>query len=112
MTKRGMLLTHRPLILLPDDMAETRTRVYVFVYLFIHCRVDRTAALVLIPYLLWVTFATCLNISYWWLNFERYGFGTWDGVEDGCVEIPINNNKVVAGDAEVEPSHFTVCHNN
>lgn len=31
-------------------------------------RVHRGAALLLLPYWLWVTFATALNISIWWLN--------------------------------------------
>lgn len=31
-------------------------------------RIDKTAALLLIPYLAWVTFATVLNASIWWLN--------------------------------------------
>ncbi|WP_435360108.1 TspO/MBR family protein [Haloarchaeobius sp. DFWS5] len=31
-------------------------------------RVDRTAALLLVPYLCWVTFAAVLNGAIWWLN--------------------------------------------
>lgn len=31
-------------------------------------RVDRTAALLLLPYLGWVGFATFLNGAFWWLN--------------------------------------------
>jgi tryptophan-rich sensory protein len=31
-------------------------------------KIDKTAALLLIPYLAWVTFATVLNASIWWLN--------------------------------------------
>jgi tryptophan-rich sensory protein len=31
-------------------------------------RIDRKAALLQIPYLLWVSFATALNAAYWWLN--------------------------------------------
>jgi translocator protein len=31
-------------------------------------RLDRTASLLLIPYLLWVSFASVLNASIWWLN--------------------------------------------
>jgi tryptophan-rich sensory protein len=30
--------------------------------------VSRTAGLLLIPYFLWVSFATGLNLSIWWLN--------------------------------------------
>lgn len=31
-------------------------------------KIDKTAALLMIPYLAWVTFATVLNASIWWLN--------------------------------------------
>lgn len=31
-------------------------------------RIDKVAGLLLIPYLLWVSFATVLNASIWWLN--------------------------------------------
>lgn len=31
-------------------------------------RIDRAAALMLLPYLGWVGFATVLNAAYWWLN--------------------------------------------
>ena len=31
-------------------------------------RVSRAAGLLLVPYLLWVSFATVLNASIWWLN--------------------------------------------
>lgn len=31
-------------------------------------RIDKTAGLLLIPYLAWVSFATILNASIWWLN--------------------------------------------
>lgn len=31
-------------------------------------KVHKTAAYLLLPYLLWVTFATVLNASIWWLN--------------------------------------------
>jgi tryptophan-rich sensory protein len=31
-------------------------------------KIDRTAALLLLPYLGWVSFATVLNASIWWLN--------------------------------------------
>jgi tryptophan-rich sensory protein len=31
-------------------------------------RVDRLAAYLLVPYLAWVSFATLLNFSIWWLN--------------------------------------------
>lgn len=31
-------------------------------------RLDRGAGLILIPYQLWVTFATALNAAIWWLN--------------------------------------------
>lgn len=36
---------------------------------FLHFkRADRLAALCLVPYLLWVSFAAYLNIAIWWLN--------------------------------------------
>jgi translocator protein len=31
-------------------------------------RHDRAAAMLLVPYLLWVSFATALNAAIWWLN--------------------------------------------
>jgi tryptophan-rich sensory protein len=31
-------------------------------------RIDRLAASLMIPYHLWVTFATALNATIWWLN--------------------------------------------
>ena len=31
-------------------------------------KIDKTAALLLLPYLGWVSFATVLNASIWWLN--------------------------------------------
>lgn len=31
-------------------------------------KIDKTAARLLIPYLVWVSFATILNASIWWLN--------------------------------------------
>jgi tryptophan-rich sensory protein len=31
-------------------------------------KIDKTAGLLLIPYLAWVSFATLLNASIWWLN--------------------------------------------
>jgi benzodiazapine receptor len=31
-------------------------------------KIDKTAGLLLIPYLAWVSFATILNASIWWLN--------------------------------------------
>jgi len=37
-------------------------------------QVDRVASYMLIPYLLWVTFATCLNASLWWLNSGKITF--------------------------------------
>jgi benzodiazapine receptor len=36
--------------------------------LFYFSQVSRPAALLLVPYLLWVSFATVLNASIWWLN--------------------------------------------
>ena len=30
--------------------------------------IDRTAAGLLVPYLLWVSFASCLNANIWWIN--------------------------------------------
>ncbi len=38
---------------------------------FLH--VDRVAGLLLVPYLLWVTFATALNAELWRLNFDAKG---------------------------------------
>ena len=32
------------------------------------CRVDRTAALMQVPYLLWTAFAGYLNLGVWWLD--------------------------------------------
>jgi tryptophan-rich sensory protein len=32
------------------------------------CRVDRLAGLLLVPYLLWVSFAAALNLAVWQLN--------------------------------------------
>jgi tryptophan-rich sensory protein len=32
------------------------------------CRVSTTAAWLLVPYLLWVTFASVLNGALWWMN--------------------------------------------
>jgi tryptophan-rich sensory protein len=34
-------------------------------------RISRLAALLLVPYLLWTTFAAALNGSIWWLNRDR-----------------------------------------
>ncbi|MFT5887043.1 MAG: benzodiazapine receptor, partial [Arcticibacterium sp.] len=31
-------------------------------------KINKTAANLQIPYLLWVSFATCLNVAIWWLN--------------------------------------------
>jgi tryptophan-rich sensory protein len=31
-------------------------------------RIDKVAAMLLLPYLAWVSFATVLNASIWWLN--------------------------------------------
>jgi len=31
-------------------------------------KIDKTAGLLLIPYLAWVSFAVILNASIWWLN--------------------------------------------
>ena len=31
-------------------------------------KIDKTAGLLFIPYLAWVSFATVLNASIWWLN--------------------------------------------
>jgi tryptophan-rich sensory protein len=36
--------------------------------MFVFARVDRRAALLLVPYLLWVSFATYLNYQFWVLN--------------------------------------------
>lgn len=40
----------------------------IVVTLYHFFRVSRTAGLLLGPYLLWVSFATMLNASIWWLN--------------------------------------------
>jgi len=39
----------------------------------VFARLDNLAAFVLVPYLMWVSFATCLNAAYWSLNYEKYG---------------------------------------
>ena len=41
-------------------------------------RVDRRAALLLIPYLAWVLFATLLNYQIWALNVQDRGVGSWE----------------------------------
>jgi translocator protein len=40
----------------------------VLVMIIIFQRINKTAALLQIPYLLWVTFASVLNGAIWWLN--------------------------------------------
>lgn len=35
-------------------------------------RIDRLAASLMIPYQLWVTFATALNAAVWWLNRNQF----------------------------------------
>lgn len=40
----------------------------IVVTLYRFLRVSRVAALLLVPYLLWVSFATVLNTAIWWLN--------------------------------------------
>lgn len=42
--------------------------VLIAVMIFLFCKVDRLAALLQIPYLLWVTFAAYLNYAVWQLN--------------------------------------------
>ena len=42
--------------------------VLIVAVIWLFSRVDRTAALLQIPYLLWVTFAAYLNYSVWQLN--------------------------------------------
>jgi len=43
---------------------------WIFIYYTIHIfkQINPLAAYLQIPYLLWVSFATILNISIWWLN--------------------------------------------
>ncbi|MBN2057782.1 MAG: tryptophan-rich sensory protein [Candidatus Saganbacteria bacterium] len=31
-------------------------------------RISKTAGLLLIPYIIWVSYASCLNLAIWWLN--------------------------------------------
>ncbi len=40
----------------------------ILALILVSWRVDRISAAILIPYLLWVSFATLLNYSYWQLN--------------------------------------------
>jgi translocator protein len=40
----------------------------ILLMLFHFYKIDRMAAYINIPYLLWVTFATILNLGYYWLN--------------------------------------------
>jgi len=40
----------------------------IVVTMYSFSRVSRTGAVLLVPYLLWVSFATILNGAIWWLN--------------------------------------------
>jgi len=51
----------------------------IVVSMAVFMRVDKVAALLLIPYLMWVSFATILNGAYWWLNFGTYKYGNGGG---------------------------------
>lgn len=42
--------------------------VFIFIMIKQFKKIKSTAAYINIPYLLWVSFATVLNISLWWLN--------------------------------------------
>lgn len=42
--------------------------ILILVTIFMFRRVSKKAAILLIPYLLWVTFAGYLNLGIWWLN--------------------------------------------
>jgi benzodiazapine receptor len=42
--------------------------VAIVVTIVLFDRSSRTAALLLVPYLLWVCFATALNFAFWFLN--------------------------------------------
>lgn len=42
--------------------------VFIIVIFFLFYRIEKTAAYILIPYLLWVSFASILNFSIWRLN--------------------------------------------
>ena len=40
----------------------------ILVYIFLSWKVDRWASYLMVPYLLWVSFATVLNYTYWQTN--------------------------------------------
>lgn len=42
--------------------------IFIVVLIFLFYKIDKTASFLLIPYLLWVSFATILNFSIWRLN--------------------------------------------
>lgn len=42
--------------------------VWIFVTILRFKALDRTAAMLLVPYLIWVSYATYLNAGYFWLN--------------------------------------------
>jgi benzodiazapine receptor len=42
--------------------------VYILMMIIYFRKIHKTAAYLQIPYLLWVSFATLLNASLWWLN--------------------------------------------
>lgn len=56
---------HSPLLGLIDILV---LLVMILVLIRQFHKVDRTAAFLLVPYAAWVTFATLLNFSIWWLN--------------------------------------------
>jgi len=42
--------------------------VSIAAYIVVSWKIDRTASLIMVPYLAWVSFATVLNYTYWQLN--------------------------------------------
>ena len=56
---------HRPGWAMVDIIA---LWVFIVVMIFIFYRINKVAALIQIPYLLWVSFASVLNAAIWMLN--------------------------------------------